>query len=80
MDIGCIQQTYDLSLRFAIDKPDRRGVYQWQSYDDQGQGSYGCCIHCTNCRSLYNMMEITSKCFLKFISINVLMCTYLNVM
>ena len=51
--IRCIQQIYNPSSRFGIDKPqlEGQGVYQWKTFDDQGQGSYVCCIYCNGCGS-----------------------------
>ena len=52
MAIRCIQQIYVRresevrgSMLLINPKPKGRGVYQWQTSDDQGQGSYVCCIH-----------------------------------
>ena len=33
------------SLPLINPKPEGRGVYQWQTSDDQGQGEYICQIH-----------------------------------
>ena len=52
MAIRCIQQIYVRresevrgSMPLINPKPKGRGVYQRQTSDDQGQGSYVCCIH-----------------------------------
>ena len=33
------------SLPLINPKPEERGVYQWQTSDDQGQGEYICQMH-----------------------------------
>ena len=42
------------SLPLINPEPEGRGVYQWPTSDDLGQGSYVCCIH-RNGRGSYDI-------------------------
>ena len=47
-------------------EPEGRGVYQWQTSNDQGQGSYVCCIH-RNGRGSYDIYydEVILGCIIQ---------------
>ena len=59
------------SLPLINPEPERHGVYQWQTFDDQGWGSYICGIHRSSC-DLYDIYygDAMPECYSSYLQWN----------